>query len=177
MLKRRVFWFTLVVALTLGSVAARASDAANLSLARDYLRQHGLDATVDLQIKELRPNLPIQSSQLEQIVGITYLKSSRTQIFRHVTAANWRQLAAKMSNVSAQQVEQYMPELLQQQTINSACSVPFTKLLLEFGLTIKHNYYEADGRFLFQTFVASKHCAKSNGAAPNNSFKAKPPRG
>lgn len=148
----------ILIAVAFSANAAQLSNEEGMRFARDYLKEHGLDATVELQIQEVQKNLPIKSSPLESTVSVTYLKISKTQIFRHATAPDWRQQAARIGGLTPQKAEAEMPKRLQQQTVNNACSVPFTRLLLENGLTIKHVYYEADGKFLFQTEVSSKNC-------------------
>lgn len=140
------------------SARAQSMDAKQLALAKNYVRHAGLDAMIEMQINEMRKHLPIQSSQLEHLAGVTYLKPYKTQIFRHVTMPGWSESVGKASGMSPWQVKSAMPKIMQVQSVNAACSVEFTRFLMQQGLKMKHNYYDTDGSFLFSTQVEGSDC-------------------
>jgi hypothetical protein len=149
---------TLLLAFVSANANAQKVDADDISITKNYIEKAGLDAYVDLQIKEARKILPLQSNNLEYLAGITYLKEHKTQIFRHVTLPGWAESVAKNSGMSPTQVKSVLPDVMQEQSVNLACSVEVTRFMLDRGLKIKHNYYESDGTFMFSTEVLAKDC-------------------
>jgi hypothetical protein len=156
---------------------AQVSEEEAAAATKAHLGKYGLDDYMALLTQQYQANLPIKSSALEQTVGVMYLPTNDIQIFRHNTAPNWRELAARIGKTTPTQAAAQMPLRLQTQTVNMACSGKVTRLLLERGLTMRHDYYESDGTALFHTIVTINHCTKPNAAVPNNSFKPNPLRG
>jgi len=138
------------------SAHAQVSQAEGMRIAKDYVRQHGLAAFVEMQTAKVRENLPLKQSELEQVIGATYLRSTNTQIFKHLAVSDWRPRAAKLRGVSVDEAARLMPLLLRHHAITNSCSVPLTRFMLDKGLTIKHIYYEGAGRYLFTIDIREK---------------------
>ena len=133
-------------------------DFRNLEEAREALSKNGLDWNVEVQVAEIQRNLPIRNNEIEQIVGVNYMKNSRTQTWRHQMVVNWRELVAEMFSVSESVAAASLPASMQEQTINTACSVPLTRLFLTEGLIVRHDYYEMDGTLIFGTKAEKSDC-------------------
>ncbi len=110
-------------------------------------------------IKKEQTKYPKKMNTLDTVTGVFYIRKTKAKVYRHMLNPEWRKIIKGKNNISIKQVEKYVPEMMQTQSINTACSVKLDRLYLKYGVKIVNRYSEQNGIFLFETNVEESNCS------------------
>ena len=148
----------LIFILLLTSLAQASSKEEILKNIESLIKSNGINSMMEKFIAKEQTEYPKKMNTLDTVTGVFYINMTKAKVYRHQLNPKWRTIVKGKNNISIKQVEKFLPELMQKQAINTACSVDLDKLYLKYGVKIIHRYSEQDGTYLFETIVKKSSC-------------------
>lgn len=122
------------------------------------IKNNGVSPVIEMFIAKEQSEYPKVMNTLDTVTGVFYINMTKAKVYRHQLNPEWRKIIKGKNNITISQVEKFLPELMQQQATNTACSVKLDRLYLKYGVKIVHRYSEKNGIFLFETIVKESNC-------------------
>lgn len=135
------------------------SEAKKLEVIKYIIDTKGIDFMLEITVDKMQQEYPKKMDILDTVTRVYYIKLTNARVFEHVLNPNWRSIFKADHNITIKQVEDYLPELMQRNAINTACSIPLEKLYLDYSVKFINIYKEVDGTRLFDTIVEKKDCS------------------
>lgn len=126
------------------------------------IKNNGITPVIEMFIAKEQAEYPKVMNTLDTVTGVFYIKATKAKVYKHMLNPEWRKIVKGKNNISISEVEKYLPELMQQQATNTACSVKLDRLYLKYGVKIVNRYSEQNGTFLFETTVKESNCITKN---------------
>ncbi len=149
----------LITVIALCPVFANASgESEKLRAIEEMIDKNGIDNVMQQFIAYEHNQLPIKKDRMDTITSVMYVKSTRAKIYKHILTPKWEQIISDITKISVQDAKQYMPELMQKQSINSICSNKLNQVYFKHGVKILNVYSKSDGTKIFTTTVTKSDC-------------------
>ncbi len=157
-MKKTIITFLYVISI----FAYGASEKDLLETVKLIIDKKGIDFMLQNTVDRMQKEYPKKMDILDTVTRVYYIKLSNTRVIEHTLNPNWRTIIKADHNITIKQVEDYTPELMRLQAINTACSIPLEKMFLDYSVKFVNIYKEIDGTRLFNTIVEKKDCSNKN---------------